>query len=276
MNRDYNLMSDVPPIRTYAFLGTPDVFMSKLRFLASLAEEESWYYDNPNFNDGSMNHVAVLYQYIFHTFSKVLDEGLLLETASHSIFNTGLISRSGQDIYMLFSLNRIERKGSPKWFFNSFYESSAHEIPVDMRSCLPMSVDYFKGCRELMYFDERLPILGNINHIVKDRLSRMPDSVKLIADLDESLLVALVQSSTELMIKKIKKNNRLVLVQYWNKRLMYLAPLYIGDEVMALAIERHENSYRINTILTLDMAYCNARLISRPESSWLVSRFPGK
>ncbi|PXC43252.1 hypothetical protein C9762_16605, partial [Listeria monocytogenes] len=30
--------------------------------------------------------------------------------------------------------------------------------------------------------------------------------------------------------------------------------------------------YRINTILTPGMAYCNARLIMKPESNWLNNK----
>jgi hypothetical protein len=31
-----------------------------------------------------------------------------------------------------------------------------------------------------------------------------------------------------------------------------------------------ERAYRGHTVLTLDMAYTNARLVARPDSEWLV------
>ncbi len=53
---------------------------------------------------------------------------------------------------------------------------------------------------------------------------------------------------------------------------MYLAPLMIGKEVVPVAIERNDDTYRINTILTPGMAYCNARLVMKPESNWLKNK----
>ena len=38
---------------------------------------------------------------------------------------------------------------------------------------------------------------------------------------------------------------------------------------LALVVDKVGNSYRGNTVLTLDMAYRNARLITRPDSDWL-------
>ncbi|GGA04106.1 hypothetical protein GCM10008018_57550 [Paenibacillus marchantiophytorum] len=38
---------------------------------------------------------------------------------------------------------------------------------------------------------------------------------------------------------------------------------------IALTIEKMEGFYRASTILTLDMAYNNARQIARPDKDWL-------
>ncbi|QDP95392.1 DUF3825 domain-containing protein [Microlunatus elymi] len=39
---------------------------------------------------------------------------------------------------------------------------------------------------------------------------------------------------------------------------------------LALVVDRVGDSYRGNTVLTLDMAYRNARLLARPDSDWLI------
>ncbi len=57
---------------------------------------------------------------------------------------------------------------------------------------------------------------------------------------------------------------------------MFLLPVYIhiNDEetiTLAIAIEKNENgTYRANTIFDLDTAYKKARLVTKPESNWLI------
>ena len=59
-------------------------------------------------------------------------------------------------------------------------------------------------------------------------------------------------------------------------KIMFLLPVYIhiNDEktiTLAIAIEKNENgTYRANTIFDLDTAYKKARLVTKPESNWLI------
>ena len=43
----------------------------------------------------------------------------------------------------------------------------------------------------------------------------------------------------------------------------------IDKPELALTIQREDGFYAARTCLTLDMAYNNARLICRPETSWI-------
>ncbi|WP_429975446.1 DUF3825 domain-containing protein [Enterococcus sp. DIV0086] len=257
----YNKMADIPPLKAFAALGN---FDNKLIFLAEqLAEKEDWYYENPNSKDKQKKY-GVLFQYIHHTFSKSFDEDRLLIKENECVMNTGLLTVNGEEIFMLFTKNK--RTGEQPWFFESFYRSSDHKIPESMRGDLPSHIDYFEDNPEDMYFDTKLTILYNMDHIVRDNYDRLPVSLQ---QLDHSLIVTILNASTEQMKQRILRNNRLVVPQYYNKKIMYLAPLKFGNETLPLAIEKHQHSYRINTILTPGMAYCNARLIMKPESNWL-------
>lgn len=262
---EYKKMDQIPPLKKFAALGN---FDKKLLYLAEqLAEKEDWYYDNPKSSDQQQKKYGVLFQYIHHTFSKSLDEDRLVKKENSCIMNTGLMTSNGEEIFMLFSKNNIE--GEQEWFFQSFYRSSDHKIPEVMRGCLPSHIDFFENCPEEMYFDTKLTILYNMDHIVKDNFERLPQSLK---QLDFELIVTILNASTEQMKKKILRNNRLVIPQYYNKKIMYLAPLKFGDDVLPMAIEKNGDTYRINTILTPGMAYCNARLIMKPESNWLSNK----
>lgn len=262
---NYNKMAPVPPLKTFSSLGN---FNNKLYYLANhLAETEDWYYDNPNLDKEEFKKTGVLYQYIHHTFSKSLEDGKVIQTNSHAIMNTGLLTTSGEEIFMLFAKNT--RPNEQEWFFDSFYRSSAHEIPENMRGSLPEHIDYFLDQPELNYFDIKMPIFYNMDHIVRDNFERLPISLR---QLDIQLIVSIMSASAENMKKRILRNNRLVVPQYYNKKIMYLAPLKFGSDTIPLAIEKHEQSYRVNTIFTPGMAYCNARLVMKPESNWLNNK----
>lgn len=257
--------NDQPPLKRFAALGN---FNNKLIFLAEkLAEPEDWYYDNPKANADDFKKYGVLFQYIHHTFSKSYDDNRLLIIDDNCLMNTGLLTNSGEEIFMLFTKNK--KIGEQDWFFNSFYRSSDHKIPESMRGELPKHIDYFEDSPQDMYFDTKLTILYNMEHIVNDNFERLPDGLK---QLDSTTIVTVLNASAEQMKKRILRNNRLVVPQYYNKKIMYLAPMKFGKEILPLAIEKHENSYRINTILTPGMAYCNARLIMKPESNWLQNK----
>ena len=61
------------------------------------------------------------------------------------------------------------------------------------------------------------------------------------------------------------------LFQLGQAKPLLLLPLCLtGDKPeLALTIQREDGFYSARTCLTLDMAYNNARLICRPESSWI-------
>ncbi|WOO86887.1 DUF3825 domain-containing protein [Mollicutes bacterium LVI A0039] len=266
----FNKMDEHPPLLTFAYIGTDDVYLKKLAYLAKLAEPENWRYENPNWiNKPDRCEFGVLYQYIHHTFTKALEEGGVLETETHAIFNTGLITTMGEEIFMFFEPNKFHESNNrlPKWFFTTFLEESHHEIPHNVRGKLPTHVNYFKDSPQDLYFDPTLTIHGNTRHIVEDGYERIP---KLFQSLPKETLITILEGAKTVLQKRILRNNRLAVPQYYNKEVMYLLPLKLGDDIIIpLAVELNEDSYRINTILTNDMAYCNARLVMKPESNWL-------
>jgi hypothetical protein len=51
--------------------------------------------------------------------------------------------------------------------------------------------------------------------------------------------------------------------------LLPVAPLARDQVELALAVDRLESVYLGRTVLPLDWAYNNARLLTRPDSDWL-------
>jgi hypothetical protein len=257
------------PLAEFAFLGG-QAFTSKLQYLTRLAENENWYYDSPNAQNDIQKEIGVLFQYIHHTFARAQDESKIYTTDSNAIFNTGLFTPNGEEIYALFEKNRNREQKSKAqiWFLVSFYQASSNRIPEDLRGNLPEYVDYFKDHPEDMYFDTTKKIFINVDHILEDNFDRLPVDLRAFP-LD--ILKMLFINADTIMRRRISRNNRLVVPQYYNKQIMYLAPLRISSHTIPLAIEKNQDTYRINTIFTHGMAYCNARLLMKPESNWLTN-----
>ncbi len=71
--------------------------------------------------------------------------------------------------------------------------------------------------------------------------------------------------------RRAAANYTLAVPQFYGGRIQLLLPLCLtGDKPeLALTIQREGGFYAARTCLTLEMAYNNARLICRPETSWI-------
>ena len=87
-----------------------------------------------------------------------------------------------------------------------------------------------------------------------------------------------VKDAVDLSIKRVSWNFKTAIPQYYPRvaRLQLLLPLcLVSDERvdLALAVEKTPSgSYLGHTVLPLDWAYTNARLICRPGSDWLTPK----
>lgn len=83
------------------------------------------------------------------------------------------------------------------------------------------------------------------------------------------------EDAVELAIKRVEWNYKTAIPMYFPTRntMSLLLPLALVDEEkidLALVVERHPSgSYQGQTVLPLDLAYSNSRLVTRPDSDWL-------
>jgi hypothetical protein len=135
-------------------------------------------------------------------------------------------------------------------------------------SKLPDSANYFNNPSELIY-DTNLELRINIDHIIQDNKSRFPDSLK---KMDDYQLSNILQGTINDAKKRIKRNYKTAIPQFFNGKLQLLIPLCLltkSKADLALVIEKENDTYRASTCLTLDMAINNARLIAKPDDEWL-------
>lgn len=217
--------------------------------LAKKAAPENW--SNPTYpNNG------ILVNYLANTHKKLLAEKKIKIFDKSAIFNTGLYTSSYEPIFAFQKDKDIQ--------FLTEYELDKMKI-----TNLPEGANYFNK-PELLLFDPKCKINVQYNHILSiDRnIDRMPSGIK-----DAKNLLAILIGSIEIMKMKISMNYKLAVPQYYNDQIQLLLPLYLlGNDTpdLALAVSKIDDEhYQGRTCLTLDMAYNNARLITKPEGNWL-------
>jgi hypothetical protein len=90
--------------------------------------------------------------------------------------------------------------------------------------------------------------------------------------MDNYVLQTFLRGAVDNATERVRRTYKAAIPQYYNGKVQLLLPLCLsapGRADVALVVERHAQFYRGSTILTLAMAYNNARQICRPERDWL-------
>lgn len=247
-------------------------FYKALDSLQALAAEENWTYSAPN--DRRNQNNPILENYIHHTFKRLKAEYIAAgaEDKQRKIyiddriacFNTGLFTKNYNPIYAVFYPAR--REGDRKPFtFLSFEQHSSNKLESVKE--LPRRANYFTNISELIY-DPTIKIRANIEHILQENIERFPQSLR-----EDPMLVTIFTGAVELAQKRVQANYRAAVPTYYRNEICLMLPLALTSPQktdLALAIKRNDGFYTAKTILTLDMAYNDARLIAKPDSDWLI------
>ena len=251
----------------------------------------------------------ILYNYLRHTFARLVLESKVIVSNNEQFaaFNTGLVDPRYETIYAVFGRNRSDRCAWVLSDFCISGEGTSGQNLVRHFNPLPQVAHYFDEPTDLLYDVRQGEPELDWNHIVIDRIDRYPmefledhcpngfelvDPSTLSRDDRRQYAEALgtsiqddsrtyrrimnrVRDAVELSIKRVSWNFKTAVPQYYPpvKRLQLLLPLCLvsDDRVdLALAVETTPaGSYLGHTVLPLDWAYMNARLICRPDSDWL-------
>lgn len=253
-----------PSLYDFAYINNMD---EQMKNLASLAMYEDWDYKNTI----NSRKYPILFNYLHHTFEKLQCEKKISISSDneYTCFNTGLVTDNQEDIYALFTKHKDKNSQTP-WFFIKFCKESDRDLLCFSK--LPDIAHYFDEPTNLLY-DTRLELRVNYDHILDDNQCRFPEPYSNTADSrTKGLLRNALSGATENAKKRIRRNYKTAIPQFYQNKLQLLLPLSLNSDNttdLALVIERENNVYRANTCLTLDMAYNNARLLARPDSEWL-------
>lgn len=259
-------------IRDMVFLGVRDIYNRKLEYLARMAQEEPWTFKSIAQKDP----YRILRNYFHFTYDRLHEEGKIMisDDQNFSCINTGLLTKYDREIMAIFSRSKDE-KGLP-WYLVGFFHDG--ERYFKERFCsVPEMADYFTDIREVIY-DRKLQIDVNINHIIDDNIARFQQ-----ADYgeDKGLIHALMVAAIEKIKKKLSRNFKLAAPFYYHntetdeRKIQLLVPLYFPGASVRLALvldkvkdSQREPYYMAITVLPVEWAYMNARLIVKPDPEW--------
>lgn len=254
----------------FAYLGMWD---EAINSLSNLAQNEEW-----DYLDEKTGGKPVLNSYIYQTFIQLSKENKIEYAESNGIqtyaaFNTALVTDKQEEIFAYFEINRPPSPtfsylnlDSQKWKFLKF-DRESDRIMTHFRA-RPKLANYFSTPTDLLY-DVSRRLIPDFEHIVDDREDRFPDSFKSLSD---DQIMERLRSAIDSALKRVRRNYKTAIPQFYNGGIQLLLPLCLERPEkadLALVVARENEIYRANTILPLDWAYNNARLLAKPDREWL-------
>jgi len=247
------------------FAVCPDL-EAQLTGLASLAQKENWDYRDTK----SRRPFPVLRSYVFYTFGRLEAEGKIAEALGQkgervASFNTGLATERQEAIFAVFRQNKDKSPDSAPWVLDQFAKESDRALTYFAQR--PDIANYFTDPSELLY-DTRIDLVVDVDHVIGDNHERFPAEIRGNDFAMRSALDGAISSAK----RRVRRNYKTAIPQFYRGSLQLLLPLCLVRPERAdlgLVVARENQVYRASTVLTLDMAYNNARLVARPDTEWL-------
>lgn len=238
---------------------------------------ESWRYKN---KPTIINH-PILKSYLTALFVRLKKDGKVLKSSDgkYIIFNTNLLDKyyremciiaevqeaEGLEIYLHPIRTAVEGEGT-KIKKYGFDRDIKPEVPV-----------FFKDVNEVV-FNPSWYIESsedNLQHIIEERIDRFPLEMR---DMPTFRLARKLLEAINYAKKIAQRNYKYIVPIYYPKfnSISFLMPIFMGevyntspDFALVLQPDAQNEMYIARTILDLETGYQNARLIAKPDESWL-------
>lgn len=175
---------------------------------------------------------------------------------------------------------------------------------------LPKRVNYFSSADQMYYDTSQNPPTLSDDHIIIDNIDRFPvefleqhigtsfdikyilslpkserereiESIRTYLKKNDKIVINMrnrLKDAIEIAIKRVQWNFKTAIPLYYVKAntMSLLIPLALIDDnnvdIALVVTKMNAGGYRGMTILTLEQAYTSARLVSRPDSDWLIAK----
>ncbi len=265
------------------FFDNQDLCNEFFNELAEFSMKEPWEYKNRK--DEKFNK-PILKSYLEHELNRLFYESeqehrdkkiIFNNKGTHVLFNTNLLDHYGNDIFIVGEVVKDERNQvciSKLRRCNKGVRLG--ELGFDSDSRSPAPPEFFKDVNEIVFHSD-WGIETDYEHIIGERKSRFPEKYK---DSSEITLGNKLASAIEFARKIAQRNYKFIVPMYYPRkhRIQLLIPIYLELDSerlpdFALVLTPSDNSYIPETILELDEVYQDARLIAKPDESWLNPEF---
>jgi cold shock CspA family protein len=252
-------------LTAFADMGAP----GWLEALKELAEKEPWEYTRATASEP----LPILRSYVRYTFRRLEEtNGIAYSTdKTTAAFNTGLVTPNQEEIYAVFRQNPKPKR--QPWRLLGFRKGSDWDLIDKFGSSPPPLASYFDDPSVLLY-DRRCELYINMDHVM-EHIDRFPKHLQANPYVARQLLIS-AEATTK---KRVYRSYKTAIPQYYRERggdggVQLLLPICLENPAqadLALVVAKSESgdAYRGSTVLTLDMAYNNARLLARPDTEWL-------
>lgn len=275
--------------------------------LKKMALPERWTYSIEDENYPN----PILAKYLKWTFVKLMRENKILYSNKYAAFNTGLVDKFYKPIFAVFDKNKYNKQPWHFIDFCVAGSSTiAARRLTENFSQLPERASYIQNYDDVIY-DTSLPVDVNWEHIILENIERMPIELlrqvclgtfdvldpSLLNECDKShyykelrnvleanpmrlsIISSMMSMAVETAKQRVAWNYKTAIPVYYptDDSVHLILPLALNinepDEIsIALVMTKTPSGrYRAVTIFTLDMAYSNARLVTKPSSDWLIA-----
>lgn len=247
------------------------------------AMTEPWAYRNPHY-DNTLQF-PILNSFVKGQFEQLLyeqeekgatDAIIYNEDNTRLIFNSGLIDRFGNDIYITGEVEEYENRlhvGRP--IFGTAPEDF-ERLGFDADN-MPRPAHFFSSWFEL-FFNPQLRLEYDnelLERLLEERYKRVPMKYKMLSPWE---LSQKFDNAIRFALKLAIRNSSFVVAAYDSSAhsMKHLIPIYLDcvyndrpDFVLAIKLEN--DKYVADRIIGIDEAYKDARLICRPFASWIIN-----
>lgn len=247
----------------------------------------------------------ILQSYLQYVFEKLLEDYDNVSSKNHkkiiissdnkyALFNTGLLNKFAQDIYLVGSIftknNKITSFSNPEIAPSKVELIRNYGFSNSQLTPYPGVVEFFHSLDDIIYNPEiEIDISADrLSHIIEDgaKRNRFTEKYRILYEKgDLPSITSTLETAIDNAKKIAKRNYKYVVPQYRSSRygedgkIQFLMPIYLDrqygerpDFALVLNIEALPDGtklYTPETILELSWAYNNARVICKPEDTWL-------
>lgn len=258
--KDYESLFQIyktqPVYKYFAFV--PD---SSLEELSKVAKEEIW-----DFKYRNSKYFPILRNYLNYTFKRLQDEDKIVYSYNGALacFNSGLQTEHEDDIFIVFEKNTNNSGADWLWKFFTNKVDEIREFPN------PELASYIHNVNDLVY-DLNYEIHVDYKHIIDHNNKRLPNYLQ--GEEKKNLAKVSINGAVVALEKQLKRNYRLAIPHWYKGRIQLLLPVMINENYaeFAFVLEKdvERKKYYIKTILEIDKAYSNARVICDQGIDWL-------